>query len=171
MMKEYNINAGVDHYSCIVDLLGHAGKLKEALDFAVNIFVKPDGAIWSALLCYCKNIYNNVKIAQYAASRLLGLETPVTIPYGQMANIYASTGRLDKFARIRNRMKHNRLKTSPGKSSVEVNGKPVSHWGRQRCRWEAICFGLVLAGCYFVHGVDIINTRNMSAPCCKFILK
>ncbi|CAN0907910.1 Pentatricopeptide repeat-containing protein At4g19191, mitochondrial [Linum grandiflorum] len=123
MTKEYNINPGVDHCSCMVDLLGRAGKLKEALDFAINMPVKPDAAIWSALLCYCK-IHNKVEIAEYAASRLFELEPSVAVPYVEMANIYASVGKWDKFAGIRNLMKDNRLKKSPGKSSVEVNGKP-----------------------------------------------
>ncbi|CAN1745864.1 Pentatricopeptide repeat-containing protein At4g19191, mitochondrial [Linum perenne] len=122
MTKEYNINPGVDHCSCMVDLLGRAGRLNEVLDFVLNMPVKPDAAIWSALLCYCK-IHNKVEIAEYAASRLFELDPTVAVPYVEMANVYASAGKWENFAGIRNLMKHNRLKKYPGKSSVEVNGK------------------------------------------------
>ncbi|CAL1352352.1 unnamed protein product [Linum trigynum] len=123
MTRKYKINPGVDHCSCMVDLLGRAGKLNKALDFILNMPVNPDGAIWSALLCYCR-IHNNVEIAEYAATRLFELEPSVAAaPYVEMANIYASAGRWDQVAGVRSLMKQNRLKKSPGKSCVEVNGK------------------------------------------------
>ncbi|KAL0699260.1 hypothetical protein Bca4012_055382 [Brassica carinata] len=70
-MKEvYNINPGLEHYSCMVDLLGRKGKLEEALELISNMSSKPDAGIWGALLSACK-IHRNVKVAEQAAECLL----------------------------------------------------------------------------------------------------
>ncbi|KAF2293111.1 hypothetical protein GH714_036909 [Hevea brasiliensis] len=122
MTKIYKISPGLDHYSCMADLLGRKGKLKEALKFIQDMPVEPDAAIWSGLLSACK-IHQNIEIGEYAAHRLFKMEPCVSFPYVEMANIYASTGRWDGVARMRAMMKSNRIKKSPGQSLVEVNGR------------------------------------------------
>ncbi|KAJ9170306.1 hypothetical protein P3X46_018423 [Hevea brasiliensis] len=122
MTKIYKISPGLDHYSCMADLLGRKGKLKEALKFIQDMPVEPDAAIWSGLLSACKT-HQNIEIGEYAAHRLFKMEPCVSFPYVEMANIYASTGRWDGVARMRAMMKSNRIKKSPGQSLVEVNGR------------------------------------------------
>lgn len=126
MMREvYNINPGVDHYSCIADLLGRKGRLKEAVELVESMPVKPDAGIWSALLSACK-IHRNVEMAEYACGRLFELEPDLegAVPFVEMANIYASERRWDEVAAVRRAMKNNKVKKFPGQSLVRVNGKP-----------------------------------------------
>eukprot|EP00257_Ricinus_communis_P027953 XP_025015367.1 pentatricopeptide repeat-containing protein At4g19191, mitochondrial isoform X1 [Ricinus communis] len=122
MTKIYKLNPGLDHYSCMADLLGRKGKLKEALEFIKGMPVKPDAAIWSALLTACR-IHCNVEMGEHAARHLFEMEPHVSFPYVEMANIYASAGIWDGVARIRTIMKSKRVLKSPGQSLVEVNGK------------------------------------------------
>ncbi|KAF3959994.1 hypothetical protein CMV_015253 [Castanea mollissima] len=122
MTRKYNICPGVDHYSCMVDLLGRRGKLKEALEFIHLMPIKPDPGIWGALLGACK-VHRNVKIGEYVSHRLFELEPQVAAPYAEMANIYASKGRWDGVAAIRTMMKSNKVRKSPGQSLVQVKGK------------------------------------------------
>ncbi|XP_050204710.1 pentatricopeptide repeat-containing protein At4g19191, mitochondrial-like [Mercurialis annua] len=123
MMTEiYKINPGLDHYSCMVDLLGRKGKIKEAFEFVQAMPIKPDAAIWSSLLSSCK-IYQNVQIGEYAAHRVIEMEPHVSYPYVALANIYASAGRWNGVARIRTMMKNKRVIKSPGQSLLEINGK------------------------------------------------
>lgn len=56
---------GLEHYSCIVDLLGRAGRLDEAMKFIDSMPVEPDGAVWGALLGACK-IHKKVDMAELA---------------------------------------------------------------------------------------------------------
>lgn len=132
MTKVYNINPGIDHYSCMVDLLGRRGKLEEAVELVNNMPMKPDAGIWGALLGACR-IHRNIEIGEYACSRLLELEPQVAVPYVEMANIYASERRWDEVAALRTVMKFNKVKKFPGQSLVHVNGKPhvftVEDWG------------------------------------------
>ncbi|XP_022724665.1 pentatricopeptide repeat-containing protein At4g19191, mitochondrial isoform X1 [Durio zibethinus] len=122
MTTEYDIYPGLDHYSCMADLLGRKGKLIVALEFILNMPIKPDAGIWSALLSACK-VHHNVEIGKHVASRLFEMEPQVAAPYVEMANIYASTGNWDEVAMIRLLMKHNNVSKSPGQSLVQVNGK------------------------------------------------
>ncbi|KAH0923112.1 hypothetical protein HID58_023130 [Brassica napus] len=51
-----------DHYACMVDMLGRAGRLDEA-DRLVNEVVNPDLVLWRTLLSACK-IHRNVEMAE-----------------------------------------------------------------------------------------------------------
>ncbi|KAM6563715.1 hypothetical protein CsatB_023713 [Cannabis sativa] len=121
MTCEYFIDPGLDHYSCMVDLFGRKGKIKEALELVQNMPVKPDIGIWSSLLSSCK-IHRNVEIGKYVSDRLFELDPLVAVPYVEMANIYASDQRWDDVAAIRKMMKSNKVKKFPGQSIVQVNG-------------------------------------------------
>ncbi|OMO82019.1 hypothetical protein CCACVL1_12113 [Corchorus capsularis] len=122
MTTIYDINPGLDHYSCMADLLGRKGKLKEALELVLNMPMKPDAAIWSALLSACK-VHKNVEIGEYVANQLFEMEPDVAAPYVEMANLYASAGRWDGFAKIRSLMKRNNVSKYPGESLIQINKK------------------------------------------------
>ncbi|KAJ7964441.1 Pentatricopeptide repeat-containing protein [Quillaja saponaria] len=46
MKKEYGLFPSLEHYACLVDILGRAGKIKEALLVAENMPMEPGGSIW-----------------------------------------------------------------------------------------------------------------------------
>jgi pentatricopeptide repeat protein len=48
------ISGKAEHYTCMVDLLGHAGHLKEAENIIKVMPCKPDVAAWKVLLCACR---------------------------------------------------------------------------------------------------------------------
>ncbi|XP_062098455.1 pentatricopeptide repeat-containing protein At4g19191, mitochondrial isoform X3 [Humulus lupulus] len=121
MTNEYFIDPGLDHYSCMVDLFGRKGRIKEALELVQKMPVKPDVGIWSSLLSSCK-IHRNVEIGEYISDRLFKLDPLVAVPYVEMASIYASDQRWDDVAAIRKMMKSNKTKKFPGQSIVQVNG-------------------------------------------------
>jgi len=51
----YCINLGMDHYTCIVDLLGSVGYPKGGLNFTTKIPIKPKLSVWMCLLSSCKS--------------------------------------------------------------------------------------------------------------------
>ena len=122
MTKVFKINPGLDHYSCMANLLGRMGRLKEAFEFIQNMPFKPDAGIWGGLLSSCK-IHRNIVMAECVAYRLFELDPQTAGPYVEMANIYASAGKWDRVAEIRTMMKCNMVRKYPGKSIVQVNGK------------------------------------------------
>ncbi|XP_027367218.1 pentatricopeptide repeat-containing protein At4g19191, mitochondrial [Abrus precatorius] len=122
MTQKYGISPGIDHYSCMVDLLGRRGHLSEALEIIESMPFEPDVGIWSALLSACK-LHGKMEMGKYVSEQLFELEPQVAVPYVEMANIYASAEMWDGVAAIRRKMKHLQLRKSPGESIIQVNEK------------------------------------------------
>ncbi|KAG8373262.1 hypothetical protein BUALT_Bualt11G0005600 [Buddleja alternifolia] len=135
MIKTYTINPGLDHYSCMIDLLGRRGKLKEALKFIQEMPLQPDAGIWAALLSACK-IHHNLEIGEFAANQLFLLEPKAAAPYVEMANIYASARDWKGVADMRVEMKSKGVVKWPGQSVTVVDGKCCMFTVEDRCRWE-----------------------------------
>ncbi|PIA65627.1 hypothetical protein AQUCO_00100855v1 [Aquilegia coerulea] len=141
----YNINPILEHYACMADLLGRRGKLKEALKFIQNMPMEPDAGVWGALLGACR-IHNDIEIGKLAAHHLFKLEPKAAVSYVAMANIYAAEGEWENVAKVRAMMKGNRLRKSPGQSSVEANGKIHSFTVEDRSHPEGLLIYEVLDG-------------------------
>nr|XP_011466117.1 PREDICTED: pentatricopeptide repeat-containing protein At4g19191, mitochondrial [Fragaria vesca subsp. vesca] len=152
MTQDYYMIPGVDHYSCMVNLLGRKRKLKEAVDLVKNMPMKPDAGIWGALLSACR-IHSNLEFGEYAFSRLLESEPEVAVPYVEMANIYASERRWDEVATLRKVMKSNKVKKLPGQSFVHVNGKPHVFTVEDRGHPEALLIYAII-GCLDLQSKD-----------------
>lgn len=121
-MRNYKLQPGPEHYSCVVDLLGRAGRLNEALELIRSMPIKPDGAVWGALLGACK-IYKNIDIAELAFEKVIELEPTNIGYYVLLSNIYSEAEYLEGIQRVRVMMRERNLKKEPGCSYVELKGK------------------------------------------------
>lgn len=119
MVNEYRIQPCMEHYSCIVDLLGRAGLLREASELMECMPMQPNACVWGSLLNSCR-IYGNTATAEDTMARVLGLEGQATGNYMLLSNIYAACGRWEDSARVRVMTKVKGLKKSPGQSWIEV---------------------------------------------------
>lgn len=119
MEKRFGVAPSADHYACMVDLLGRAGHLEEALELAETMPVEAHGGVWGALLGACR-IHGNPEIAQVAANHLFLLEPNGIGNYILLSNIYASAGWWDNVSRLRKLMREKGLKKNPAYSWVEA---------------------------------------------------
>ncbi|CAK9168568.1 unnamed protein product [Ilex paraguariensis] len=122
MSMEYHIKPVLEHYSCIVDMLGRAGRLDEAEELVRKMVIKPDCSIWGGLLNACK-IHRNVEMAERIVEEILRLEPINAGWYVLMSNIYATAGKWDQVAKMRHLVKERKLAKSPGWSSIEIGGQ------------------------------------------------
>ncbi|XP_022719113.1 pentatricopeptide repeat-containing protein At3g12770-like [Durio zibethinus] len=121
MVNEIGLVPKIEHYGCMVDLLGRAGLLDEAYEIIKSMPIRANTIIWSALLAACK-IHKNTVLGEMAARQLVYLE-PQNCGYNvSMSNIYAVANRWNDVARVRKAMKKKGMKKEPGLSSIEVNG-------------------------------------------------
>eukprot|EP01018_Ginkgo_biloba_P034728 Gb_12554 [translate_table: standard] len=120
MCQYYHITPAMEHYGCMVDLLGRAGCLDDAHDFINKMPVKPNAAIWGSLLGACR-IHNNIELAERSAEHLFELDPKNAAPYVLLSNIYAVAGRWDDIEKVRKMMKVRGVKKQPGCSWIEVN--------------------------------------------------
>ncbi|KAL7083974.1 hypothetical protein ACP275_14G196300 [Erythranthe tilingii] len=122
MKKSYGMVPRMEHYACIVDMLGRAGLVKEAKDFIEVLPVKPDVLVWQSLLGAC-SIYGDIETGQYAADRLAECAPDSPVPFVSMANIYSSKGRWKERAKTIKKMKENGIAKETGISWIEIEKK------------------------------------------------
>eukprot|EP01018_Ginkgo_biloba_P028506 Gb_30190 [translate_table: standard] len=122
MIQDYLITPSLEHYACMVDLLGRAGHLEEALNFIKKMPVEPDAGVWGALLGACR-IHCDIKLGEHVAQRLIALEPNNAGNYVLLSNIHAAAGRWDDVAKVRALMKDRALKKNPGCSWIEVKNR------------------------------------------------
>ncbi|XP_068661120.1 pentatricopeptide repeat-containing protein At2g29760, chloroplastic-like [Aristolochia californica] len=115
LRKDYSIEPGEEHISCLVDLLGRAGRLIEAYKFIEQMPVKPGVGVWGALLVACQT-HGNIELAEVVVKHLFQLDPKNVTYYLLMANLYAQAGRWDDVLKLRKLMKMQKLKKIPGHS-------------------------------------------------------
>ncbi|XP_068329762.1 putative pentatricopeptide repeat-containing protein At3g49142 [Pyrus communis] len=122
MKTVYSVEPRVEHYACVVDLLGRAGRLAEAKDLISKMPMQAGPSIWGAMLSACRK-YHNLEIAEIAARSLFILEPENSGNYVMLSNIYAEAGMWKEVDNLRVLLKAQGVKKNPGCSWTEVNGK------------------------------------------------
>ncbi|KAL2925391.1 hypothetical protein RDABS01_028275 [Bienertia sinuspersici] len=122
MDELYGIRPTQEHYACMIDILGRAGNLDEALELLDKMPYEANGAVWGALLAAAK-IHKNVELGKRAAEKLFTLEPEKSGTHILLANLYASAGMWQNVSEMRRLMKENKVKKEPGMSWVEVKDK------------------------------------------------
>jgi pentatricopeptide repeat protein len=122
MKNLYGIDPGREHYGCMLDLLGRAGKLDEMVALIHEMNCEPDVVTWRTLLDACR-AHRNVDLATYAAKELIKLDRQDTGAYVLLSNIYANSKRWDDVAEVRRTMNVRGIRKEPGCSWIEVNNQ------------------------------------------------
>nr|KYP35746.1 Putative pentatricopeptide repeat-containing protein At3g49140 family [Cajanus cajan] len=122
MTDDYRITPKIEHFACLVDLLGRAGQVDEAYNFIKQMPMEPNERVWGALLSSCR-VYSNMDIGLLAADKLLQLAPEQSGYYVLLSNIYAKAGRWTEVTAIRSLMKRRRIRKTPGISNVELNNQ------------------------------------------------
>ncbi|KAK6139534.1 hypothetical protein DH2020_026734 [Rehmannia glutinosa] len=95
MDKIYHIQPKLEHYGCMIDVLGRAGLLDEAEDMINKVPDKDNKIIvplYGALLSACRN-YENVDMGERIAKRLVEIESSDSSSHTLLAYIYAAACR------------------------------------------------------------------------------
>ncbi|KAF5449134.1 hypothetical protein F2P56_029611 [Juglans regia] len=122
MKKLFGIDPGREHYGCIIDLLGRAGKLDQAIKLIQEMDCEADAVTWRTLLGACR-VHRKVDLAIHAAKQVLKLDPEDAGTYILLSNIYANSQRWDDVAEVRMTMKARGIRKEPGCSWIEVNKK------------------------------------------------
>lgn len=121
MVHTFDLVPQIEHYGCMVDLLGRAGLLDEAHEMIKRMPIKPNTIVWGALVAACR-LHKNPQLGELAATQLLAIE-PENCGYNVlMSNIYAAANKWSDAAGVRKAMKAIGMKKEPGHSLIEVNG-------------------------------------------------
>ncbi|KAH7683643.1 TPR-like protein [Dioscorea alata] len=115
-MPDNHVAVGVEHYGCMVDMLGRAGLLEEAYQLIESMPMPSNDVIWGALLGAC-NIHGNVRIAEKAVEKVMQLKSGKGGYYVILSNMYAASGRRAEASKMRQNMEQMGARKTPGISS------------------------------------------------------
>eukprot|EP01018_Ginkgo_biloba_P030279 Gb_21442 [translate_table: standard] len=122
MQKNYGFSPMVEHYACMVDLLGRAGQLDRAQEFIERMPLEPSASVWGALLGACR-VHCNIELGECVSEWLFELEPENVGNYVLLSNIYAAVGQWDGVTKVRMMMKERGLKKVPGCSWIVIEKK------------------------------------------------
>ncbi|CAL0326153.1 unnamed protein product [Lupinus luteus] len=122
MSDVYRVQPRLDHYSCMVDLLGRCGLLNDAHHLIKHMPLEPNSGVWGALLGACR-VYGNINLGKEAAENLIALDSSDPRNYIMLCNIYSAAGLWSDASKVRTSMKAKKLIRNPGCSFIEHGNK------------------------------------------------
>lgn len=122
MSEVYAVEPRLDHYSCMVDLLGRSGLVNDAYELITRMPVEPNSGVWGTLLGACR-VYGNVELGKEVAERLFALNPSDPRNYIMLSNIYSAAGLWRDASKVRVLMKDRGLVRNPGCSFIEHGNK------------------------------------------------
>lgn len=115
MSADYGILPGEDHYACMVNLLGRAGRIREAEEFILSMPFQPGLLVWQTLLG-ASRLHGDMETAERAAERALQVDKVDPSIYVLLSNTFAGLQNWDGVRTVRKLMQRRDVKKVPGSS-------------------------------------------------------
>ncbi|KAL1544931.1 pentatricopeptide repeat-containing protein, mitochondrial [Salvia divinorum] len=115
MVVDYGIRPNVEHYACMVDLLGRAGRIGDACKFIRAMPEEPNASVLGCLLAACR--LHNVDLLD---EDILQDKLDDSGYHILISNMYASRKRWRDASRARALIKEKGLRKKPGKSWTQI---------------------------------------------------
>ncbi|KAK7319821.1 hypothetical protein RJT34_04549 [Clitoria ternatea] len=120
MQRDYGVTPTIEHFTCVVDLLGRSGHVKEAEEFIIQMPIEADAVIWGALL-NASWFWKDIEVGERAAKKLFSLDPNPISAFVIMSNMYAILGRWGQKTKLRKKLQSLELRKDPGCSWIELN--------------------------------------------------
>ncbi|KAL3647625.1 hypothetical protein CASFOL_008593 [Castilleja foliolosa] len=115
-MDKYGVEANIEHYSCLIDLLCRYGRMDEAYGIVNRVGLEITNSIVGAFLNGCK-IHGRRDLAEKIDDRMK-VEMNKPGAFVTLSNIYASEGEWGGVEDVRKVMKDKKVLKKPGFSSI-----------------------------------------------------
>ncbi|XP_031484054.1 pentatricopeptide repeat-containing protein At2g17210-like [Nymphaea colorata] len=126
LFKEFahdpEMSLSLQHYACMVDLLGRAGLLDhlgELIKEMLSAGIEAGASVWGAVLSACRS-HGNTNLGREAFEYVSQLEPAKAACYTLASNMYADAGVWSEAARMRSLVRERRLKVVAGYSLIQV---------------------------------------------------
>lgn len=142
MSKQYDILPSTEHYCCVVDLLGRAGRVVEAYKFVKELGEQGNVLeIWGSLLAACR-IHKQFELGKVVAEKMFEMDvgTGASGYHTLLSNIYAEEGKWVHVDRVRKTMREKGMRKEAGRSWIEIAGCARSFVSRdeKHPQWEEL---------------------------------
>ncbi|KAL8266963.1 hypothetical protein R6Q59_004307 [Mikania micrantha] len=122
MTNDYGITPQMEHYACMIDLFGRAGRVNEAYEIIKSMPFDPDAGVWGTLLG-ASRVHGNIELAEIASGHLFDMDPTNSGYYVLLSNVQADAGKWEGANKTRNMMKLRGVEKVPGYSWIEVNNE------------------------------------------------
>ncbi|XP_027338350.1 pentatricopeptide repeat-containing protein At5g56310-like [Abrus precatorius] len=122
MRSKYGIEPKIEHYGCMIDLLGRAGYLQEAKKLVGLMPFEANAAIWGSLLAASTRC-GDVELAVEALRHLRLLEPHNCSNYLLLSNTYAALSKWNEAKMVRKDMQDTCVEKVAGVSFIELNNR------------------------------------------------
>ncbi|EXB42930.1 hypothetical protein L484_013952 [Morus notabilis] len=119
MVCDHGFEPLPEHYASMVDILGRAGQLEQALEFIRRMPIEPGVVVWGSLLGACMT-HKDTRIARLASEKIFELDPGNTGYYVLLSNIYSVDRNFPKAAMVRQLVKNRKLEKTPGCTLIEI---------------------------------------------------
>lgn len=115
MSGDFGVQPTMEHYGCVVHLLGRAGLMDEAIELIKKMPFEADASVLGALLGACK-VHGDVHLANQVGNLLLELQPLHSGRYMVLSNIYAAAGMWVDATQLKQAMENKGIKKTMGYS-------------------------------------------------------
>lgn len=122
----YGLTPKIEHYACMVDLLGRVGRLEEAEMLIKKMPMLPNEVVLGSLLGSC-SIHRKLQLGELVMQELIQIHPHNTEYHILLSNMYTQAGNDAKADSVRQVLKNKGLRKVPGMSSIHVGGQ-VHHF-------------------------------------------
>ncbi|KAL9677245.1 hypothetical protein QQ045_005473 [Rhodiola kirilowii] len=117
MADVYSMKPRKEHFSCVVDMLGRAGRLSEAEMFIYDMGLELDVLVWEPLLGACR-LHEEMTIGERSAKKIMELRPEWHGPYVLLSDMYAAKGLWKDKGLVRQKLAVRGMKKEPGGSWI-----------------------------------------------------
>ncbi|XP_031478772.1 pentatricopeptide repeat-containing protein At4g39530 [Nymphaea colorata] len=145
MKHKFNIEPGIEHYVCMVDLLGRAGKLDEVKLFLEQLPIVPDAVMLRSLLSACRK-FGDINLAKHTAELAIATDPRDSGSRIMLSNMFASAGMWADVEKIRKGMNHSGIVKETGYSWIEVKNEVNAFVAKDKTHGQGELIYSVLGG-------------------------
>ncbi|KAG5051127.1 hypothetical protein JHK87_003325 [Glycine soja] len=121
MKQCYGIEASMQHYACVVDILCRSGRTEEAYEFFKGLPIQVTESMAGAFLHGCK-VHGRRDLAKMMADEIMRMKLKGPGSFVTLSNIYAADGDWEEVGNVRNVMKERNVHKQSGFSWIEKPG-------------------------------------------------
>lgn len=118
MSNDHGITPNIEHFNCMVDLLGRAGCLNEAEELIQKMPMPPDITGWRSLLASSRE-FGNIELGRRCFDEMIQLDSNSAAGYVLMSSIYADSQMWDDVNKVQERRNHAHAFRKPGRAWIE----------------------------------------------------
>lgn len=119
MVHVFGIEPRIEHYGCMVDILGRAGRIEEAIRFTETMHLEPNAVIWATVLSACKT-HRKWNLSDSLIRKILDQEPDNPSYLKLVTNLSSSADQRQEALNFRLATRQQGAEKIPGCSSIQV---------------------------------------------------